>query len=124
MHDERLGCYKWCGNLTCSAMGGGCIKKKNDTGGGPGGSINKIDFNLSGTSYAPNNGGNSFTWTPPPKPTGYWYITSMFCVAVYDKKPDEIHIKNHELLLGWKWKDADDVSNVHETKGTSSGGPS
>jgi hypothetical protein len=57
-----------------------------------------------------------------PKPVGYWFITPLFSVEVYDKKPDEMHIKNHKLLLGWEWKDADDISNVHETDTASRGG--
>ena len=122
MHDERLGCYKWCGNLTCSAMGGGCVKKKSLEGLSES-NTSKIDWAnaVAAPTYAPRE---KFIFTQPKKPVGFWYITSSFSIAVYDKKPDEIHIKNHELLLGWKWKDADDVSNVHETKGTSSGGPS
>ena len=36
-------------------------------------------------------------------PVGYWVIGEGFYVAVY-KKPTDEHIKNHEELLGWKFK--------------------
>lgn len=79
--------------------------------GGLSGSFDATKVDLSKTIYAPRE---KFIFAQPKKPVGFWYITSSFSIAVYDKKPDEMHIKNHELLLGWKWKDADDVSNVHE----------
>ena len=41
-----------------------------------------------------------------PKPVGWWVISEVFHVALY-KKPTDEHIKNHEELLGWKWRDAE-----------------
>ncbi len=98
MHDERLGCYKFCGSEECMVMDGCKKKKLNDAFGllsEPGADSPKI--------YS----GPQFAFTPQPKPIGYWYVTSMFSIAVYGDKPEPHHIKNHELLLGWKWKDAE-----------------
>lgn len=39
----------------------------------------------------------------PRTPVGYWVIGEGFHVALY-KKPTDEHIKNHEELLGWKFK--------------------
>lgn len=42
----------------------------------------------------------------PLTPVGWWVISEMFHIALY-KKPTAEHIKNHEELLGWKWRDAE-----------------
>ena len=39
-------------------------------------------------------------------PVGWWVIGDGFHVALY-KKPTAEHIKNHQEMLGWKWRDAE-----------------
>jgi hypothetical protein len=42
----------------------------------------------------------------PPTPVGWWVIGEGFHVALYEK-PTAKHIKNHQEMLGWKWRDAE-----------------
>jgi hypothetical protein len=68
----------------------------------------EIDSAVAYQQYAPHNLAN-YTIAAPPKPVGYWVLYENAPVktkfGVY-AKPTYQHIRNTEIMLGWKWEDA------------------